>query len=119
MYSGQIAPAGLNTAAWGAFVRFSHQALSLARSSRLLRGLLRLCLSVDGFRRCVQIIWPETWFAHHRPLAGIVSWHGSLLEDKQDAGGTLYRRDLLPCPRRPRFATPPTLETIDYQRPRG
>ena len=39
----------------------------------------------------MQIIWPETWFAHHRPLAGIVSWHGSLLEDKQDATGTLYR----------------------------
>jgi RHS repeat-associated protein len=66
-------------------------------------GGMRRCLTVDGFRRCVQIIWPETWFAYHRPLTGIVSWHGSLLEDKQDAGGTLYRRSRYYDPATGRF----------------
>ena len=42
-------------------------------------------------------------FAHHRPLAGIVSWHGSLLEDKQDATGTLYRRNRYYDPSTGRF----------------
>lgn len=56
-------------------------------------GGLRRCFTVDGYRRCVQITWPETWFAYHRPRAGIVSWHGTLIEDKQDATGTHFRRN--------------------------
>jgi RHS repeat-associated protein len=43
--------------------------------------------------RCVRISWPGTWFDLVRPRVQRNSWHGSLLEDKEDATGTLYRRN--------------------------
>lgn len=43
--------------------------------------------------RCVRISWPGTWFDLVRPRVQRNSWHGSLVEDKEDATGTLYRRN--------------------------
>lgn len=43
--------------------------------------------------RCVFLFWPEQWFAYVRPQVGRSFWHGSLIEDKQDASGTHYRRN--------------------------
>jgi RHS repeat-associated protein len=48
---------------------------------------------VDGKLHCVQIAWPGRWFANERPKFRPFWWHGSVVEDKRDATGTLYRRN--------------------------
>jgi RHS repeat-associated protein len=42
--------------------------------------------------RCLRLAWPAGWFAYERPRFESGNWHGTLLEDKQDATGTHYRR---------------------------
>lgn len=70
-------------------------------------GGIRKCEveTVDGepHTRCVFLAWPETWFAYARPQFGRSFWHGSLIEDQQDAGGTHYRRNRYYDPSTGRF----------------
>jgi len=44
--------------------------------------------------RTVDIAWPAGWFAYWRRDADIpTAWHGTILVDKMDAAGTMYRRN--------------------------
>jgi RHS repeat-associated protein len=53
---------------------------------------------------CVRYDLQENlWTPYARMTAPKGVWHGSLLEDKQDAGGTLYRRNRYYDPRTGRF----------------
>ncbi|MBK9410911.1 MAG: RHS repeat-associated core domain-containing protein [Gemmatimonadetes bacterium] len=56
-------------------------------------------------QRCVQWDWPGARAAYN-PQQGVVrsSWMGTLLEEKQDGAGTLYRRNRQYDPTRGRFA---------------
>jgi RHS repeat-associated protein len=51
----------------------------------------------------VQLGWPLGWFAFDRPRFVRPNWVGSLLEDQQDKGGTLYRRNRAYDPQSGRF----------------
>jgi RHS repeat-associated protein len=53
--------------------------------------------------RCARIGWPQSWFAYERPKFQHTGWHGTLLEDKQDASGTHYRRNRYYDPTSGRF----------------
>ena len=53
--------------------------------------------------RCVRITWPNSWFAYERPRVQGLGWHGTLLDDKQDATGTHYRRNRYYDPHTGRF----------------
>ncbi|HEY0017785.1 MAG TPA: RHS repeat-associated core domain-containing protein [Longimicrobium sp.] len=53
-------------------------------------GALTRCVAT---KRCVRISWPGTWFDLSRPRVMRNAWHGTLVEDKEDAAGTLYRRN--------------------------
>ena len=52
-----------------------------------------MCGWVNGKRHCVYNGWTGTWLATDRPKLRRLWWHGSLVEDKQDAAGTFYRRN--------------------------
>lgn len=54
---------------------------------------------------CIDIFWPRMFSAYRQEIGyGIrTAWHGSLLEDKQDASGLLYRRNRMYDPASGRF----------------
>lgn len=52
---------------------------------------------------CLRISWPNSWFAYERPRVQATGWHGTLLNDKQDAAGTHYRRNRYYDPNTGRF----------------
>ena len=60
-------------------------------------------VGADTVLRCVEIVWPEGWVAYTRPNFRPTFWHGSLLEDKRDPAGTLYRRNRYYDPEKGRF----------------
>jgi RHS repeat-associated protein len=62
-------------------------------------GRTRYC----EWSRCARISWPNSWFAYERPRAQATGWHGTLLNDKQDATGTHYRRNRYYDPNTGRF----------------
>ena len=66
-------------------------------------GGLRKCEEIGGRKRCVLIGWPGNRFALWRPNFSRSFWHGSVIEDKQDATGTFYRRNRYLHPQTGRF----------------
>jgi len=54
-------------------------------------GAKTLCDSADP-TRCVLQAWPAGYFAYARDIGEFGFWHGSLIRDKRDGTGTLYRR---------------------------
>jgi RHS repeat-associated protein len=53
--------------------------------------------------RCAILQWPGYWFAYERPLVVELSWNGTLIDDKVDASGNLYRRNRYYDPNTGRF----------------
>lgn len=51
------------------------------------------CRTVSGNQRCVRGSFPFAWFAYDRASSPPREWHGTLVEDKADDAGTLYRRE--------------------------
>jgi RHS repeat-associated protein len=51
------------------------------------------CRIVSGIPRCVRGSFPFAWFAYDRAASPPREWHGTLVEDKADEAGTLYRRE--------------------------
>jgi RHS repeat-associated protein len=66
-------------------------------------GKLDKCISFEGVTRCVWRDWLAQVHAYNRSRARRNVWHGSQLEDKQDAAGTLYRRNRVYDPVTGRF----------------
>jgi hypothetical protein len=56
-------------------------------------GRLDKCTVFENVTRCVWRDWLAQVHAYNRSRARRNVWHGSALEDKQDAAGTLYRRN--------------------------
>jgi len=64
------------------------------------------CQTVNGARepRCIALVWPVGWFPYDRRASyQRTGWHGTLLEDKADKAGTLYRRNRVYDPATARF----------------
>ena len=55
-------------------------------------GAAPYCRLVNNIQRCVRGSFPFAWFAYDRALSVPREWHGTLVEDKADEAGTLYRR---------------------------
>ena len=56
-------------------------------------GAAPYCRLVNTVERCVRGSFPFAWFAYDRALSVPREWHGTLVEDKADEAGTLYRRE--------------------------
>ena len=57
----------------------------------------------NGTFHCALADWPGLAFGYERPGVKRRSWQGSLVEDKQDAAGTYYRRNRYYDPNTGRF----------------
>jgi RHS repeat-associated protein len=72
-------------------------------------GQLTLAICADGMRRCDQnglkmgIDYPEQLFAYDRPQFIPRIWQGTLILDKLDAAGTVFRRNRVYDPATGRF----------------
>jgi len=69
----------------------------------LVDGTQWMCSGVGSARRCVSIVWPYGLFSYNRRSYQAYSWHGTLLDQKRDASGTLYRRNRYVDPSTGRF----------------
>ncbi|MGH7663732.1 MAG: hypothetical protein ACRENI_05480 [Gemmatimonadaceae bacterium] len=69
-------------------------------------GFRHACLSSDTTNtgRCMGIVYTADYFPYARSGTAAFAWHGSLLEDKADATGTLDRRNRAYDPATGRFA---------------
>jgi hypothetical protein len=86
------------------FAIFPHFNLrGAAQTGTFANGARDWCLTVSGVLRCVAIDWPEGWFPYNpvRPIPE--HWHGSLLQEKRDGSGLLYRRNRYYDPSSARF----------------
>jgi RHS repeat-associated protein len=52
---------------------------------------------------CVQLSWPEGMFPYNPARGALEHWHGTLLTEKRDASGLLYRRNRYYDPSTGRF----------------
>jgi RHS repeat-associated protein len=68
-------------------------------------GGLRKCETINSITRCVYLGWPDNFYAYARGNTRRTFWHGSLIEDKRDGAGTLYRRNRSYDPQTGRFTT--------------
>ena len=50
------------------------------------------CLNDGSGSRCVIVKWPFGWTATQQQIFGRTSWHGTLIEQKRDGSGLLYKR---------------------------
>jgi RHS repeat-associated protein len=66
-------------------------------------GGLRKCETINSITRCVYLGWPDNFYAYARGNTRRTFWHGSLIEDKRDGAGTLYRRNRSYDPQTGRF----------------
>ena len=66
-------------------------------------GALAKCMSDGVGQRCVQVRWPFGWTATTQQAYVRDLWHGSLLEDKRDGSGLLFRRSRYMDPATGRF----------------
>jgi RHS repeat-associated protein len=66
------------------------------------------CVMVSAQMRCTYALaWTQVWAPNGKPVdAGWKGWTGSLLEDKRDASGLLYRRNRYVDPATGRFTQP-------------
>jgi RHS repeat-associated protein len=51
------------------------------------------CTYVDGALRCAKVDWPLGWFSYDRARFEEWAWHGSIVSDKADDSGLLFRRN--------------------------
>ena len=56
-------------------------------------GGVNHCGTIGGIQHCVRATWPGMHLVLERARIRRNAWHGSLLEDKEDAAGTFYRRN--------------------------
>jgi RHS repeat-associated protein len=65
------------------------------RGQPLAGGSILECRNVapTNGRRCVKTNWRPVYLAYYRNLDARYAWHGSLLEEKVDGSGQLYRRN--------------------------
>ena len=56
-------------------------------------GGVNHCDVINYHQHCVRATWPGLHLALERARIRRSAWHGSLLEDKEDAAGTFYRRN--------------------------
>ncbi len=66
-------------------------------------GTQWMCVGSGSTRRCVNITWPYGLFSYNRRSIQALSWHGTLLDQKRDETGTLYRRNRYVDPMTGRF----------------
>ncbi|HEX2080828.1 MAG TPA: RHS repeat-associated core domain-containing protein [Longimicrobium sp.] len=73
-----------------------------AQTGTYANGARHRCLDAQG-TRCVALDWAEGWFPYNpaRPIPE--HWHGSLLTEKRDGSGLLYRRNRYYDPSTSRF----------------
>jgi len=43
--------------------------------------------------RCLRVAWPFGWTANQQKVFQVAAWHGSLLEQKRDGSGLLFKRN--------------------------
>jgi RHS repeat-associated protein len=56
-------------------------------------GSVQKCYGTGNPPHCVRVYWPGQWFVLEQPKIQRNAWHGTLIEDKRDDAGTLYRRN--------------------------
>jgi RHS repeat-associated protein len=57
---------------------------------------------IDNFR-CVRVQWPFGWTAYQQRAYVRITWHGTLVEQKRDGSGMLFRRNRYVDPATARF----------------
>ena len=57
---------------------------------------------IDNFR-CIRVQWPFGWTAYQQRAYVRVTWHGTLVEQKRDGSGMLFRRNRYVDPATGRF----------------
>ncbi len=65
-------------------------------------GVYRYC-PAESAPRCVEIGWPFSWTAYQQKTFQNIAWHGTLIEQKRDGSGLLYKRNRLVDPSSGRF----------------
>jgi RHS repeat-associated protein len=55
-------------------------------------GSIQNCASTVP-ARCVRVAWPFGWTANQQKVFQVAAWHGSLLEQKRDGSGLLFKRN--------------------------
>ncbi|HEY0024965.1 MAG TPA: RHS repeat-associated core domain-containing protein [Longimicrobium sp.] len=75
-----------------------------AERGTFANGAPQLCRGFGTGQRCVVLDWPQGWFPYS-PAGRLIpeNWHGTLITEKQDASGLLYRRNRYYDPATGRF----------------
>ncbi|MGQ0641019.1 MAG: RHS repeat-associated core domain-containing protein, partial [Gemmatimonadaceae bacterium] len=73
-----------------------------ADNGTFANGAYRYC-PAEGAPRCVEVGWPFSWTAYQQKTFQNIAWHGTLIEQKRDGSGLLYRRNRLLDPSSGRF----------------
>jgi RHS repeat-associated protein len=72
-----------------------------AQTGTYANGARYRCLEKSS--RCVALDWPDGWFPYNPARLIPEHWHGSLLSEKRDGSGLLYRRNRYYDPSSGRF----------------
>jgi RHS repeat-associated protein len=72
-----------------------------AQTGTYANGARYRCLEKSS--RCVALDWPDGWFPYNPVRLIPEHWHGSLLSEKRDGSGLLYRRNRYYDPSSGRF----------------
>jgi RHS repeat-associated protein len=62
-----------------------------------------VCVTQNGINHCSQVEAPRGWYPYARQRFVPHAWNGTLLADKQDASGQMYRRNRYYDPATGRF----------------
>jgi len=90
---------------WQAFTLVPHwNARGQADNGTFADGGAQKCMN-DGVNasRCVYVQWPFGWTTYNQTIYTRTTWHGSLVEQKRDGTGLLYRRNRYVDPATGRF----------------
>ena len=90
---------------WPAFTLAPHwNARGQVDNGTFADGGAQKCMN-DGVNasRCVYVQWPFGWTAYNQKAYTRTTWHGSLVEQKRDGSGMLYRRNRYVDPATGRF----------------
>jgi RHS repeat-associated protein len=66
-------------------------------------GARDLCQMVGNTNRCVNLDWQDGWFPYNPVRVIPEAWHGTLLTEKRDGSGLLFRRNRYYDPSSARF----------------